>query len=191
MVEVKKDVVVIAVEDAVLSTVCPDTVKADEEALPRVVCPPTVRVVAVVVARVEVPVTPRVPTTPRRYAGVDDPIPTFPFCRIVKREVPVEEATLNGLIPADPCTLKVTVEEVAFMPATVPLSKRVEVPRVVEVNQRVAKPRAPPDTPDEVSPKVDVATHLVEVPVVWSTIPKVPDAFVESRRAPVRERLVL
>ena len=52
---------VIPVAEAVVSTVCPPTVRAEVEALPKVVCPPTVSVVAVVVARVEVPVTPRVP----------------------------------------------------------------------------------------------------------------------------------
>ena len=46
-----------------LSTVCPDTVRAEEDALPRVVCPDTLRVVAVVVARVEVPVTVNFPLT--------------------------------------------------------------------------------------------------------------------------------
>jgi hypothetical protein len=29
-------------------------------------------------------------------------------------------------------------------------------------------------------PSVDVATHLVLVPLVWRTIPRVPDAFVVS-----------
>ncbi len=36
------------------------------------------------------------------------------------------------------------------------------------------------------SPRVEVATHCVEVPVVFKTIPRVPVAVVESFRAPVR-----
>jgi hypothetical protein len=93
------------------------------------------------------------------------PIPTLPLLRTVRIVAPVEDATRNGLTPAAPCTLKVTVDEVALIPDTVPLSRRVEVPRVEAVNQRVAKPRAPP-VRDAVIPSVDVATHLVVVPVV-------------------------
>lgn len=56
--------------------------------------------------------------------GVDDPTPIKPLARILKNDVPVEEATLKAsLVPAFPCTLNVTVEEVAFTPATVPLSR--------------------------------------------------------------------
>ncbi len=74
----------------------------------------------------------------RDATGVELPIPTFPLARIVKRLVPVDDATLNGSIPAEPFTLKVTVDDVAFTPSTVPLSIRVDVPRVLDVNQRVA-----------------------------------------------------
>jgi len=118
------------------------------------------------------------------------PIPTLPLLRTVRIVAPVEDAIANGLTPDAPCTLKVTVDEVALIPATVPLSRSVEVPRVVVVSQRVAKPRAPP-VRDEVIPSVDVATHLVVVPVVWSTIPRVPVALAESRRNPASERFVV
>ena len=70
--------------------------------------------------------------------GEVTPIPTLPFWMMEKREVPVEDATLNGLTPALPCTLKVTVEDVALTPRTDPLSISVEVPKVVAVSQRVA-----------------------------------------------------
>ena len=70
--------------------------------------------------------------------GEETPIPTLPFWMIERSDVPVEDATLNGLTPAFPCTLKVTVDEVALIPVTAPSSKRVEVPRVVVVSQRVA-----------------------------------------------------
>ena len=61
-----------------------------------------------VVARVVVPVTPRVPATPRRYAGVLEPTPIFPLASIVKNADPDEDATLNGLRleVEDACTLK-------------------------------------------------------------------------------------
>jgi hypothetical protein len=96
------------------------------------------------------------------------PTPTFPLDRIVNIDAPVEDATLNGLraVEVDDCTLKAKVDEVALIPATTPLSRRVEVPRVVAVNQRVAKPVEPPKTPLLVRPRVLVATHLVVVPVV-------------------------
>ena len=64
------------------------------------------------------------PAIVRRSVGVDDPIPTFPLARIVKSDVPVEDATLNGLVLADPCTLKVKLLEVAPTPAMVPVSRR-------------------------------------------------------------------
>jgi hypothetical protein len=41
----------------------------------------------------------------------------------------------------------------------------VEVPSVEDVSHLVAKPNVPPVTPTEVIPRVDVATHLVDVPV--------------------------
>lgn len=122
--------------------------------------------------------------------GVVVPIPTFPFASIEKSEAPVEEETLNGLTPAAPWTLKDTVEDVALIPATVPLSRRVEVPRVVGVSHRVANPNAPPES-EPATPRLDVATHLVVVPVVWRIIPRVPEALVESKRAPRRVRLVV
>jgi hypothetical protein len=142
----------------------------------------TVRVEAVVVARVEVPVTPRVPATPRVNPGVEDPIPTFPLARIEKKEDPEDEATLNGLrLEVDvACTLKTYEEEVALIPVKTPLSRRVDVPRVVAESQRVANPSWPPATPLAVTPSDEVATHLVDVPVDWSTIPRVPVALAAS-----------
>ena len=123
--------------------------------------------------------------------GVVVPIPTFPFASIEKSEAPVEEETLNGLTPAAPWTLKDTVEDVALIPATVPLSRRVDTPRVVAESHRVANPVVPPATPVDITPRLDVATHLVVVPVVWRIIPRVPEALVESKRAPRRVRLVV
>ena len=72
--------------------------------------------------------------------GADTPTPMFPLERIVKSDTPVEEATLNGLsgVVVEDCTLKAKEDEDALTPKTVPLSMRVEVPTVVEVNQRVA-----------------------------------------------------
>ena len=94
-----------------------------------------------------------------------EPIPTFPLARIVNIDTPVEEATLNGLSAEEVelCTLKVNVDEVALIPSTAPLSMSVDVPSVVEVSQRVAKPKAPPVRDDEI-PRDEVDTHRVEVP---------------------------
>jgi len=74
--------------------------------------------------------------------GVEVPTPIFPLASIVKKETPVDDATLNGfrLEVEVACILKAKVEDVALTPVTVPLSKKVEVPKVVVLSQRVAKP---------------------------------------------------
>ena len=98
---------------------------------------------------------------------MDDPIPTLPLERTVRKDCPDEDATLNGLI-ADVealCTLRAKDDEDALTPSTVPLSIRVEVPSVEEVSHLVAKPNVPPVTPDAVTASVEVATQRVEVPV--------------------------
>ena len=156
-----------------------------DEPVESVVCPDTARFVIVVEASVEVPVTPSVPATPSVYPGVDDPIPTLPLASTERKEAFDEEATLKMVLvdPATPRTLKATVEEVALTPRTVPLSIRVEVPRVVAESQRVAYPNAPPVRLLPI-PSDDVDTHCVLVPVERRTCPTVPEAFVESRRAP-------
>jgi hypothetical protein len=84
-------------------------------------------------------VAPEVPCTERSADGVVvAPIPVFPFARILNILVPVDEATVNGeLLPAVPCTLNVIVDDVALIPDTVPLSRKVEVPTVVAESQRV------------------------------------------------------
>jgi hypothetical protein len=64
-----------------------------------------------------------------------------------------------------------------LIPANDPLSRRVDVPTVVAESQRVAKPRAPPETPVAVIPSVDVDTQRVDVPVDQSTCPSVPVAL--------------
>ena len=49
----------------------------------------------------------------------------------------------------------------------------------------------PPDTPAEAgaNPREVVATHWVDVPVVWRSMPSVPEAFALSRSEPERVRL--
>jgi hypothetical protein len=86
----------------------------------------------------------------------------------VKRDTPVDEATLNGLsgVEVEDCTLNAKLDDDALIPSTVPLSISVEVPTVDEVNQRVAYPKAPPATPLAITPRVEVATQRVDVPVV-------------------------
>ena len=59
----------------------------------------------------------------RVATGVVVPIPMLPAWVMRNTEVPEEEAMLKmSEEPALPCRLKVMVEEVALMPATVPLS---------------------------------------------------------------------
>jgi hypothetical protein len=108
-------------------------------------------------------------------------ISTSPFANTVKRLVFDEVATLNTLdVPfaVVEATLKVTDDDVALIPATVPLSKNDEVPSVVEVSQRVTNPRSPPVRPP-------IVVQSVEVPVLARYCPTVPVALVESRSSPV------
>ena len=53
-----------------------------------------------------------------------------------------------------------------MIPATIPLSRSVEVPRVLAVNQREAKPREPPVIVLAAMLSDDVETQRVDVPVV-------------------------
>ena len=82
------------------------------------------------------------PATCSLSVGDETPIPMLPFARIEKSEAPDDDATLNGLrlevLVA--CTLKAYEEEVALMPEKIPLSRSDEVPSVVDVSHRVAKP---------------------------------------------------
>jgi hypothetical protein len=112
------------------------------------------------------------------------PIPTLPFWSTESIVAPVEDAITNGLVPAVPWRLKVTVDEVALTPETVPLSRNRPVVSDVAEAQRVRNPVVPPDT-EAVIPRDEVATQRVDVPVDQRTCPNVPDAVVESRSAPV------
>ena len=101
-------------------------------------------------------------------ADVDVPNTIRPNVSTENRLLPVEEETANGVIlPALPWTLKVTVDDVAFTPATVPLSIKSPVERVVADVNRATSPESPPVTPD--IPRDDVATHVVADPVERST----------------------
>jgi hypothetical protein len=128
-----------------------------------------------------------VPCTVKSDVGVEDPTPTFPLAKILKKEVPDEDATRNGSRAGDACRLKVTVDDVAFTPDTVPLSRRRPDESVEAPVQRARKPGVPPER--DVIPRDEVATHRVDVPVERRTCPRVPEAVVESRSVPTTERL--
>ena len=110
---------------------------------------------------------PAVPVIPTLEEGVDEPIPILPLEATLRNEVLDDDATLkmSFVEPDTPRTLKATVDDVALIPATVPLSRRIELPIVVADNQRVAKPDEPPDTVAVILSD-DVDTQRVEVPVV-------------------------
>jgi hypothetical protein len=81
------------------------------------------------------------PTTYKAPPEVEktEPVPredmvVEPLAATKKSEVPELEATLKGFKFPEPCTLKDTVEEVAFTPATVPLAIKgaIEVKKVLE-----------------------------------------------------------
>jgi hypothetical protein len=63
-----------------------------------------------------------VPATTIKPKGVVVPMPTFPPAVTLKTETPLDEATLKGSKVAPAWRLKLIVEVVALMPATVPLS---------------------------------------------------------------------
>ena len=71
---------------------------------------------------VEVVVVPWITSRPK---GVVVPMPTLPAEVTRRMEVWLEEATLKGSKVPEPWTLKEIVEEVAFTPATVPLSLKI------------------------------------------------------------------
>ena len=77
-----------------------------------------------------------VPCTIKVAEAVVVPIRIEPLFLTENREMPVAEATLKGSKVVVPCTLKLIVEEEAFTPATVPLSKIMPVPKVVLAVQR-------------------------------------------------------
>ena len=130
------------------------------------------------------------PAITRRSDAVVDPIPILPLAKIVKTDVPEEDATLNGLTPAPPCTLKVKDEEVALTPETVPLSRKRPVESDEAEVHRARKPFVPPEREPEI-PREEVATQRVEEPVVWRTIPNVPVALFVSVRLPMILKLVV
>lgn len=67
-----------------------------------------------------------VPWTVNNPCGVVVPMPTFPPWVTLSMDVPEEELTLKGSKVVVPWTLKLTVEEVALTPTTVPLLSREE-----------------------------------------------------------------
>jgi hypothetical protein len=80
------------------------------------------------------------PAMTRRSVGVVVPRPMNPRAVTAKSDTPDDEATLNGsrAVDDEDCTLNAKAVDVPLIPATVPLSIKVDVPRVVAVSQRVA-----------------------------------------------------
>jgi hypothetical protein len=106
---------------------------------------------------------PAVPVSESDAAGVELPIPTFPFARTEKRLVFDDDATLKIIelpFAVVDATLKATDDDVAPTPATNPLSWKRPVESVVAPVNRARKPLMPPLTPaPPVIPSDDVATH--------------------------------
>ncbi len=180
----KRVVTVPTVVEEVLKTDWPETVSAVADAVVSVVCPVTLSVCARV----------RPPVDEAEAKKSWPPIVAAPVVEAVervarpdwlteKREVPVEEAMLSKpkLEVEVALMLKIYKEEVALIPVNTPLSKKVEVARVLAPVKRARYPSAPPDTPaPPVIPREDVDTHRVDVPVDQRSCPRVPEALVES-----------
>ncbi len=130
-----------------------------------------------------------VPATSSLYKGLVVPIPTFPLAKTVRYWALEEEATVKigkvGLVE-EPWTTNMEFGVVELKP-----NNPVEVNKAL-VTLLVSKARAlaslvpklawvPKELPfwikaeaAEAKPKVVVATHWVEVPVVCKTMPEVP-----------------
>jgi hypothetical protein len=94
--------------------------------------------------------------------GEETPTPTLPDANTFKYEDPEDEATLNAsFVPALPCILNVTVDDVALTPATAPLSANILVPIAPDPVHLARYPLIP----DPVTPEALLSTHLVDVPV--------------------------
>ena len=68
-----------------------------------------------------------VPTTEKIEIGEEELIPTFPFCKTVSKEAPVEEFMLKRLVPPMPCIAKEAMGLEEFMPNLLATYKFVEV----------------------------------------------------------------
>jgi hypothetical protein len=85
-----------------------------------------------------------IPCTTSMAVGVEEPMPILELGLTVRIEVPEEEAILKiSLEPAVPWRLKVTVEEEALTPKTVPLSMSLPAPIAVVEVQAGPKPILP------------------------------------------------
>jgi len=93
--------------------------------------------------------------TVNSWEGEEVPMPTLPLARTVNKETPEEDATLKGFKIPLPWTLKETVEEVAPIPATVPLSIRAPLVKEEAPFQIATLPLVPePEMPEPVALKV-------------------------------------
>jgi hypothetical protein len=84
-----------------------------------------------------------VPWTTKVPKGVVEPMPRLPLAFKMARVTPVEEVILKGSKVVVPCTLKLTVEDVALTPATVPLSAIILLTTVEAVVNLERKPLVP------------------------------------------------
>ena len=101
------------------------------------------------------------PWTTSMAVGVVELMPILVLDLTTKMEVPEEEARLNtSFVPAVPWMLKPMVEEVAFMPRTVPLLINLPVVKELVPFQMASKPLVP----DPLSP--DPAAAIVICPGV-------------------------
>ena len=116
------------------------------------------------------------PTTVSALVGDVVPIPTFPLPSTVRSEAPVDEATVNGLMPEVPWTRNVEVEVVALMPDTVPLSRKRELMRAVPFHFD----RKPLDNPEVRAEKADAEARPSELVETADTAPLVPQRRPDS-----------
>lgn len=105
-----------------------------------------------------------VPCTTKVAVGVVEPMPTLWLLVTLNTETPVEEETLNmSLAPTVPWMLKPIVEEVAFMPITVPSSMSLPLPKAVADVHMALRPTLP-------LPVTVPWNWSVEVMVIWPAV---------------------
>jgi hypothetical protein len=126
---------------------------------------------------VEVLASALVPCTTNRAVGEVEEMPILELALTVRMEVPEEEEMLKGSRVVEPWTLKEIVDEVALIPATVPLSKRMPVERLLAVVHLATSPGLPEPVRPEPAAAMVMLPGVVVVMVMLVPATKLVGAY--------------
>jgi hypothetical protein len=115
--------------------------------------------------------------TANKVVGVTLPTPILPEALTTNKEVVEEEEMLKGSSVPVPWTLKEMVEEVALIPATVPLSKRMPVLRLLAVVHLATSPGLPEPVRPEPAAAMVMLPGVVVVMVMLVPATKLVGAY--------------